>query len=414
MKEINALDFNQRPLFFKGLNKIWKSSYALGTAVSLDKDQLIKAARNRTGLMDLGDDFWAEPLEVLLRSINEEARLHPFGRFITKQRLINLLVVRLKAEWWFKKHPEILEQVLYPIYLIAGLQRTGTTKLQRLLSADPETRPLLSWEALNPAPLRSDFRKRETRIRAAKTAEQALQMMAPGFFAIHPVEHLSPEEDILLLDVSFMSTTAEATMHVPTYASWLEQNDQSVAYNYAAKLLKLLQWQRPGKRWVLKSPHHLEFFDLVKKAYGEVHFIWTHRDVSQCLPSFLSMVAHGRAIFSDDVRVEELTTHWLRKIQYMLQQAMAFRRQVGNEELFTDVEYASFIDNPLATVRRIYQQVGPIDEELIQRFKSYESNSQPAKYGRHKYQLQDFNLDLKTIDAYTNRYRIFLESLEIK
>ena len=82
--------------------------------------------------------------------------------------------------------------------------------------------------------------------------------MAPGFFAIHPVEHQAQEEDILLLDVSFMSTTPEATMQVPAYAAWLEQTDQSLAYAYGAKLLKLLQWQRSAKYWVLKSPHHLD------------------------------------------------------------------------------------------------------------------------------------------------------------
>jgi len=57
-------------------------------------------------------------------------------------------------------------------------------------------------------------------------------------------------------------------MHVPAYAAWLETTDQSAAYVYGAKLLKLLQWQRPGKRWVLKSPHHLEFLGLMEKYYG--------------------------------------------------------------------------------------------------------------------------------------------------
>ena len=76
---------------------------------------------------------------------------------------------------------------------------------------------------------------------------------SPDFFAIHPVEAEAPEEDVLLLDVSFLSTTAEATMHVPSYAAWLEETDQSPAYAYMVKLLKLLQWQRPAKRWVLKT-----------------------------------------------------------------------------------------------------------------------------------------------------------------
>lgn len=411
MKTVRAIDYKRRPLFIKGLNYFWQRSYPIGSKIKLDKDLLIRAARKRTGLANFGSDFWEEPLDVLLQSVNEEARLHPFGRFITQQRLINLLVVRLIAEWWFKKHPEILEQSLYPVYLIAGLQRTGTTKLQRLLAADPDTRPLLSWEALNPAPLETNFRKGDKRIRAAKRAEKALRFMAPGFFAIHPVEHLSPEEDILLLDVSFMSTTAEATMQVPTYAAWLEQNDQSTAYTYAKKLLKLLQWQRPGKRWVLKSPHHLEFFETIKKVYDQLHIIWTHRDVSECLPSFLSMVAHGRAIFSDDVRLEELTHHWLRKIQYMLQKGMEFRVQENHKRVFTDIFYSEFISHPLAEIERIYQHIGPISQDLRNLFKSHEANNRPAKFGGHHYSMEDFNLNQKTIDQYTRNYQLFLDTI---
>ncbi len=52
--------------------------------------------------------------------------------------------------------------------------------------------------------------------------------MAPDFFAIHPVEADAPEEDVLLLDYSFLSTVPEATLRVPTYAHWLEQQDRTL------------------------------------------------------------------------------------------------------------------------------------------------------------------------------------------
>ncbi len=72
---------------------------------------------------------------------------------------MNLLAVRLRAEHWFKKFPEILEQEVYPPMVIAGLQRTGTTKLHRLLTADPDNRVLRSWEALNPAPFKTEGKR---------------------------------------------------------------------------------------------------------------------------------------------------------------------------------------------------------------------------------------------------------------
>lgn len=394
---IHASDFKKMPFWFNGLNQLWKTTYPLGSKIKLEKDDLIRSARKSTGLKDLGKDFWDEPLEQLIQSINEEANLHPIGRFITKQRLVNLLSTRLMAERWFSKKPEILDQPLYPVFMIAGLQRTGTTKLQRLLAADPDTRSLLSWEALNPAP---PVRGKDKRIAFAKTSEKALKYMAPGFFAIHPVEHQAQEEDILLLDVSFLSTTPEATMHVPSYAAWLEKTDQTTAYSYGAKLLKLLQWQRPGKYWVLKSPHHLEFLDVIDKTYGDVNFLWTHRDLEACIPSFLSMLAHGQAIFSDQVNIDEIKKHWMDKTRYMLEKAMKFRRSLTDPDKFIDIQYDEFIADPIKILKDIYLRTGrPMDQNLVDQLTLVDKKNTKGKYGAHKYSLNDFGISQETISS---------------
>jgi hypothetical protein len=407
-KNINAKHFRNQPLWLKTLNGAWKGTYFLGTKSKLDKDSLIKAARKVTGLNDLGQHFWDEPLEKMLWSLNEEARLHPVGNFITRQRIINLLAVRLRAEDLFKKHPEILEQPLYPVELIVGLQRTGTTMLQRLLAADPDTRALLSWEALNPAPVNGDAKDGKERIKIAKTGEKALSILSPGFFAIHPVEHLAPEEDVLLLDISFMSTTTEATMHVPTYASWLEKTDQSLSYEYMAKMMKLLQWQRPGKRWVLKTPHHLEFLDLVEKHFGDVQFIWTHRNIYESIPSFLSMIAYSRVIFSNAVDQHQVANHWVKKNGYMLSKALAFHKSNKDKFSFTNVQYQQLVKDPIQVLKQIYADRGEtVSPELKKIFIEANQKNPKGKYGKHQYELSDFGIDKTFIDRYTKDYQEF-------
>jgi hypothetical protein len=407
---IYASEFKKMPSWFNGLNRAWKLTYPLGSKIKLEKDDLIHSARKDTGLRDLGKDFWDEPLERLIHSINEEANLHPVGRFITKQRLVNLLSTRLQAEWWFNKKPEILDQSLYPVFMIAGLQRTGTTKLQRLLSADPETRSLLSWEALNPAP---PVQGRDKRIAFAKTSERALKYMAPGFFAIHPVEHQAQEEDILLLDASFMSTTPEATMHVPSYATWLEKTDQSPAYLYGAKLLKLLQWQRSGKYWVLKSPHHLEFLDVIDKSYGDVHFLWTHRDLEACIPSFLSMLAHGQAIFSDQATIDTIKKHWMNKTRYMLEKAMNFRKSFNEPVRFIDIQYDDFIADPIGILKDIYFKTGrAMDQKLEDQLTQVDKKNSKGKYGTHRYSLNDFGISREAISSHYSEYLDYFNRLK--
>jgi len=411
---IKSANFNKQPAWFKAVNFAWRNTYFAGTEIKLDKDQLIKAARKNTGFYDLGKDFWDEPLEKLLYSVNKEARLHPIGRFITLKRLENLLSVRLRAEHLFKKYPEILEQPLYPATVIIGLQRTGTTKLHRMLASDPETRSVRSWEAINPAPMNESDLNGKKRIGIAKTNEKALKIMSPGFFAIHPVEHLAPEEDVLLLDVSFLSTTPEATMHVPSYSEWLEKTDQSPAYEYMAMLLKLLQWQQPAKHWVLKTPHHLEFLDLAQKYFEDVRFVWTHRKVHECIPSFLSMVGYSRILFSSQVDANEIGQHWVRKIGYMLTRALDFRSRNTNENLFTDVPYRDLVTDSSGVIQRIYENRNiQITQNHLRIFEETEKRNPQGKYGSHEYSPEDFGINNAFIGQFTQPYQKFQKELNM-
>jgi hypothetical protein len=409
-KVIYATDFDKRPAWLRTINAAWEKTYGMGTKPVLDKDELIRAARKATGLHDLGKDFADEPLDRLLYALNTEARLSPMGRFISRQRLINLLAVRLRAEHWFARHPEILETEVLSPWVIVGLQRTGTTKLHRLLTADPDNRVLRSWEAINPAPFSLNG-EADKRMGIAKTSERALKMMAPGFFAIHPVEHLAPEEDILLLDATFMSTTPEATMHVPSYAQWLEKTDQSYAYAYGSKMLRLLQWQQPGRRWVLKTPHHLEFLPLIERYYGTPLLIWTHRNLEECIPSFLSMVCHTRAIFSDEVHMHEVADHWVRKTRYMLSRAMEYHNGQRNGD-FVHIRYNDLVANAKDQLEKIYDRRATLSGGLAARFEHAERSNPRGKYGVHVYDLKDFGIDKGALIRHNDAYCRMVELLD--
>ena len=432
--------FRRSPAWFRAINLCWKGSYFLGTKIRLDKDDLIRSARKVTGLQDFGADFNDEPLERLLRAANEEANLHPIGRFITHERFVSLLSIRLRAEYYFKKYPQILEQELYPAWIIVGLQRTGTTKLQRLLAEDPDHRVIPSWEVINPIPIdlglydlssshkvtKSQSHKaigslsypltnlpvypnpKDKRVAIANNSVKALKFISPGFFAIHPIDAMQPEEDILMLDVSFMSTTPEAMMHVPSYAQWLENTDQSEAYAFAAKLLKFLQWINPAKRWVLKTPHHLEFPHLIEKHFGKVHFLWPHRELQESVPSFLSMVAYNRMIFSDQVNEQQVADHWVRKIGYMLEKALEYRHKPGNDEKFTDIYYKKFITDSSEELAKIYNLNGGLTPELLERFSRHETEHPHRKHGIHQYSILDFGLTEADIENRTGSYRKFI------
>ncbi|WP_419950812.1 sulfotransferase family protein [Candidatus Palauibacter sp.] len=395
-----------RPLAVSLFNRAGRLARKLGFADDLDVGRMIGAARRRTGLSDFGDEWFLEPLQVLVRSVNAEARLTSLGARIQASRIVSALSIRLRAEDLLRRHPEILDLRLGKIVLIAGLQRTATTTLQRLIAADPGIRALRSWEALNPVPLGGERRGRpRRRMREAKRAARALGWLAPDFLAIHPIAWDEPEEDIFLLDVSFMSQTPEAAMHVPSYSKWLEAQDHTKPYEYMRTLLKILAWQRPGDRWVLKTPHHMEHLDVILDVLPDVCVVQTHRDPKKSIPSFLSMVAHGRGILSDHVDPEVIGTHWMRKTLRMMERSMNVR-STADGAAFVDVSYYDLLAEPVGEVRRVYGAAGlEFTWEAEDAARAVSSRSVKDRHGRHVYAASSFGLDDATIDASCEVYR---------
>ncbi len=397
-----------RPLSVALFNRAGRAARRFGLDDALDVDRMIAAARRKTGLSDFGDEWFLEPLEVLVESINAEARLTPLGARIQHSRIVSALATRLRAERLLREHPEILDLEPGRILLIAGLQRTATTTLHRLLAADPAIRALNAWEVLNPVPLageRTGAPRR--RIRQAKRAARAIGFLAPDFRTVHPLAHDAPEEDVLLLDLSFMSQAPEAALHVPSYSRWLEGQDHTKCYAYLLTMLKILHWQRPGGAggWVLKTPHHMEYLDVILDVLPDVRVIQTHRDPKKSVPSFCSMVAHGRGIFSDHVDPVEIGTHWMGKIRRMMERSMGVRRSAPMD-VFVDVSYYDLIADPLGELRRIYGAAGidfTVEAEAAARTASERSGEN--RYGRHVYAPASFGLDDETIDRYSAAYR---------
>jgi len=379
-------------------------SQKLGRERKINSEWLLNAAQKETGLSDFGDDYFLVPLNKLIESINEEAQLNTFGRFVTRKRLINLLSNRLRVEDYFKRWPETSEIEILPIWWIVGLQRTGTTFLQRLIANTEGTTSIYSWEALNPVPFENDP-DNERRIKIGKKSEQGLRYISPEFFAIHPVEHLAPEEEILLLDMSFLSTVPEATLHVPGYSRWLENQDQRPAYQYMRKVFKLLQSQRPqAKRWILKSPHHLEYLKEASETFPEAKFIFTHRDPVKTIASFCSMVYFSKRIFSSSVDRKEIADHWKRKISIMLKKSMIFRDNSLISNI--DVSYTKFVEQPTVEVKRIFDAFETKWDEMNEdKLKQVLKINKKNKYGAHKYSLSDFGLNEGALENEFSAYR---------
>ena len=395
-----------RPLPVRVFNRIGRAGLSLGLSGRLEVDSLIGHAQRKTGLTDFGEDGHLRALEVLVESINDEARLTAVGRQIQKSRLAAALVNRLRIEELLRRHPEIHDIDLGTIVLITGLPRTGTTLLQRLVNSHPGVRGISGAEALNPvSAVDPSERGQRARTRRAGIAKRAISYLAPEFMAIHPIDHEQPEEDVLLLDLTFMTQSAEAMMAVPSYSRWLEGQDHGWTYEYFHRILKVLCWQRPGRTWVLKTPQHMEHLDAFIREFPDATIVQTHRDPRTALASFCSMVAHARGMLSDDVDPDEIGQHWYRKTRRMVQRTM--RARVDTEaRRFIDVSYYDLTRDPIAELRGICEQaeIAFDDEAEREAARCMEANPQ-NRFGRHAYRLADFGLTEQDVDESFSSYR---------
>jgi hypothetical protein len=368
----------------------------------LDPAALLEEAKARTGLSDFGDPSFREPLERLLRSMSEEGRLHAVGRATQRERVIGLLVNRLRAEAAFAAHPEIADEVIAAPVVIVGLPRTGTTLLHRMMAADPRLLALRWWESRHPAPFEgADGLGDAERIAAAEAEVAAIVEAAPEIVAAHPMDAHAADEEIMLLEHSFFSANSEAYVEVPGFSRWLADQDQTPGYRYLRRLLQLVQWQKrrrgePGERWVLKTPHHLGHLDLLLSVFPDARVVQTHRDPVQTIPSFASLVHTIRRTGSDAADPKRVGREWSERMRRATAACLAFRKE--GDPRFLDVRYETLVADPFATIEGIYSFARlELDESARTAMAAWSEENARDKRPVHAYTLEAFGFTEESI-----------------
>ena len=371
---------------------------------------LIEAAKAKAGLDDFGDEWFLEPLAVLVQALEDEAKLSEIGAQMTERRLTALLVDRLRLRAFQREHPEVLDEQVDVAAEICGLPRTGSTLLHRLLAASPQLTSTASWECSYPLPFPGEGPDAEERKRRARERMEAFLALSPEFAQIHTVTWDGAEEDVLLVDRSFTSMSFDSFYWVPSYGIWLRSYDQSKAYGELREWLQALQWQDPtraGKRWVLKSPHHLTAAETVLDTFPGCKIVMTHRSPVQAVPSYASMVMSMSSQFSNDPDPVAIGQYWSDRFRETLSSFAKVRE--ARPDRFVDVHFKAMLSDPLAEVRRVLTALGltpgPADDAA---WEAYLEQNRAERHGTHDYTAETFGLSddqlAKDFAFYTEAY----------
>jgi hypothetical protein len=370
-----------------------------------DPAAVLADAQRKEELSDWGPGEFDGALRMLLADY-ARADLNAQGVHILRSGIVHSLRMRLRAQEWIRRHPEILDERVGAPIVVVGMMRSGTTLLQRLLAADPRFACAYGWEVVEVAP-RLDYRFTDApdpRIAISEAREAKSRELAPELFSIHPMYAREAEEEIVFLADAFLSHVPESGAHLPRYRSWLDDQDFSPAYGYLHRMLQFLQWQKRqrgahGRRWVLKSPAHLGYLHLLRAQFPDLHLVHMHRDPRTTIASGASLNATLHAMHADAVDVHRVGAQWLERMGWTNDRAMAIRDGWTDQDaVVTDIGFDEAVADPIGQVARVYDAIGlPLTaqaEDAMRRWLAH----RPRELPRPPYGLQTYGLRPEQVD----------------
>lgn len=374
-----------------------RAGRSLQPMVRLDADELIERATRRSRLDDFGEGEFRQPLEVLLRSYDEEAQLTLTGRLAVRMNVLRLLEQRLQLEDHRKRNPGVAAQEIRSPLFIISLSRAGTTLLHRLLAQDPGTRTALTWELMFPMPPpQAATYECDPRIaRADRELRMFDRFLAPHLGSMHEVGARLPEECLMIMAGSFRSFQFPSMNYVPSYQQWMESNDLLPGYAYHRRVLQHLQSRHPGDRWVLKAPAHIFGIDEIFATYPDARIVHMHRDPLDVAASLSSLTVAIFSAFAESVDRRAVGRDLVESLHSGLERYFRARdRDAARQRQFLDIDYRELTGDPLGSVRRLYDFFEiPLADTVLDGMQKFLAANPKGKLGEHRYALEDFGID---------------------
>jgi hypothetical protein len=384
--------------------------YGLKLEISLDPDELAQEAMHRAGLCDFGDATLRDRLAAQCRAVDADAGLSGIGRMIIRQRLLGLLAARLRFEDYVRRHPEALDVRLDPPVIVVGLPRSGTTHLVNLIAADSRFRSLPWWECVEPTPFAGDGPGRDgvdPRFRRCLQTYELERANMPILSAMHDRHPSVIEEDCELMDLDLCSYTLEWHARVPLWRDDYFALDQDAHYGFLRRQLQVLSYLRGPKRWVLKTPQHLENLGPLLRTFPDATIALTLRDPVAVLQSAITMLGWGDRMRRVEIDADGLAAYWLDRIERLLRASVRELHLIP-EDRRVDVEFGQFMADELGMVKRILDAAGVgVPDQTRKQLTDYIATNPRGKNGRVVYDLRrDFHLDPEEV---RKRFAFYLE-----
>lgn len=365
----------------------------------LTAEQVLERAMAETGLSDFGPETgFRERLAVTLQSLYEDKGLTRGGRITILQGAVRVMANRLRIEDLVKRHPEILEIPIEKPIFIAGLPRSGTTHLVNWLSRDERLNSLTLWESEEPVPA-VEVGPGEVDPRLARSAEfwGVFGRALPHMVAMHEMAANDIHEDNELLYMDLNCYSWEFQARLPRWIDYYLAHDRTGSYAYEKKVLQVISWYRSDKgknpakgqrRWLLKSPQHMENLSAIKAVFPDATMVITHRDPVDVLRSLTTMLGYSDRIRRSEIDPPALARLWADRIERLLRECVEQREAWGADQSL-DVLFHEYMGDQEGMARRIYGLAGlDLPPEIEAKLLGYLNENPRHAHGKVIYDLE--------------------------
>ncbi|WP_084472044.1 sulfotransferase family protein [Haloglycomyces albus] len=356
-------------------------------------DRLVAKAEEDVGYDSSREREFIESYRYLTHLFSQVEELSYIGWRGTLDDLGRRVTNHLRVQKLHSEHPEIAREPIERPVFVVGLPRTATTLAHKIFTRSEGNRAPLMWELMFTDHGGIDAKTRRDRIKATQTMATMAGKTSPLWDLIHPMDAEQPEECVFALPHNHGFCTRA---RLPEYRQWLAQHDFTGDYEHLKRVLQVLQWRQPRKRWILKAPFHLFNLDVLMKVFDSANIVWTHRDPATVMGSWCSLVETGTAIHNRTWDNHAIGREWLELFSEAIRSARRVRASAPRGK-FIDIGYHSLTADPHRQLPEIFRQLdmpwSATDNDNLA-----DVLSAPGLRRKHEYHLERYGIDHTDVD----------------
>ena len=253
------------------------------------------------------------------------------------------------------------------------------------------------WESLEPfLPPNQQIKpsEQDPRVKRCERALKFMDYVMPLFSSMHEMTVDGPHEEMQLLSIHFSAMLFETMYFVPSYRDWYKESDHTGAYACMRLALQAMQWQDGSqKRWVLKSPQHLEQFGPLLAAFPDAMIVQTHRDPVRITASVCTMITYAQRMNARKVDPTAIGHYWADRTEDLLRASIEQRHLVPKDQVL-NVRFHEYMADQIGTLKGVYKFIGqPFTDEAERAIQAFIDNNPKGKHGTVQYRLENVGIN---------------------